>query len=43
MNKCDLCPNSRLEKGKIVCPWSICMLSKSELERIYKVFENLKR
>lgn len=36
MNKCDWCPNSRLVNGKLVCPYSICMLPKSEIKNILK-------
>lgn len=43
MNKCDLCPNARLKSGQLICPHSICMLTHSELERIYKVIERYGR
>lgn len=39
MKKCDLCPDSRLKMGQLVCPYSICLLTRSQLERIYKVIE----
>ena len=36
MTKCDWCPNSRMENGRLVCPYQICTLTKSELEKIMK-------
>lgn len=43
MNKCDFCPHSRLENGKLVCPYSICWLSKKELKEIYEMMKSMKR
>ena len=42
MNKCDLCPDSELIHGKLVCPYEACMLTKSEWEKILAVLEKQK-
>ena len=34
MKKCDFCPNSHLQNGKLICPYRICMLTEWEWEAI---------
>lgn len=36
MNKCDFCPDARLVKGKLECPYSICLLSWDKIQEIMK-------
>lgn len=36
MNKCDICYLSHLENGKMVCPYSICILTKSQIDKMLK-------
>lgn len=36
MNKCAFCEHSRLKNGKLYCPWSICMLSQEDINKILR-------
>lgn len=38
MNKCDFCPESKLVRGKLVCPYSTCLLS---WDKIKIIMENI--
>ena len=34
MNKCDFCPDSKLIKGKLVCPYRVCLLPWDKIQII---------
>lgn len=42
MKKCDFCKYSHLKNGKLVCPYSICVLNNNELKEIYDVIKREK-
>lgn len=39
MNKCDFCPHSKNKDGKIVCPFSSCLISGADLQKILRAIE----
>lgn len=43
MNKCDLCPDSKLKNGVLTCPWTMCLLTKEQWRQILAALANQKR
>ena len=41
MNKCDFCPYSNNENGKIVCRYSICVLNNREFRELMEMLQKL--
>lgn len=43
MRKCDWCPHSRLKNGELKCPYSLCLLTESEIIKMLKNLRGVER
>ena len=41
MTKCDWCNYSRLKNGKLICPFEMCWLTKTEIKEILRALSNV--
>ncbi len=42
MTKCDFCERSYLKNGKLVCPFLGCILTSSDIQKIYETIKHIK-
>ena len=40
MKKCDFCEHSKLQNGRLICPYHICLLDQDD---IYEILDKLGR